>query len=62
MAGFLLFLFFSICSFIAARTSFKTTDLGKYSVPDKERIGHYIFFIIFGLANLYAALTFLIRS
>ena len=62
MAGFLLFLFFSICSFIAARTSFKTTALGKYSVPYKERIGHCIFFIIFGLANLYAALTFLIRS
>lgn len=62
MAGFLLFLFFSICSFIAARTSFKTTDLGKYSVPDKERIGYCIFFIIFGLANLYAALTFLMRS
>ena len=62
MAVFFFFLFFSICSFIAARTSFKTTDLGKYSVPDKERIGHCIFFIIFGLANLYAALTFLIRS
>ena len=45
MAGFLLFLFFSICSFIAARTSFKTTDLGKYSVPDKERIGHCIFLL-----------------
>lgn len=62
MAGFFFFLFFSICSFIAARTSFKTTALGKYSVPDKERIGHCIFFVIFGLANLYAALTFLMRS
>ena len=62
MAGFLLFLFFSICSFIAARTSFKTTDIGKYSVPDKERIGHCIFFIIFGLANLYAAFAFLMGS
>ena len=60
MAGFFLFLFCSICSFIAARTSFKTTELGKYSVPDKERIGHCIFFIIFGLANLYVAFTFLL--
>ena len=62
MAGFFFFLFFSICSFIAARTSFKTIALGKYSIPDKERIGHCIFFVIFGLANLYAALTFLMRS
>ena len=62
MAGFLLFLFFSICSFIAARSSFKTTALGKHSVPDKERIGHCIFFIIFGLANLYAAFAFLMGS
>ena len=62
MAGFFFFVFFSICSFIAARTSFKTIALGKYSIPDKERIGHCIFFVIFGLANLYAALTFLMRS
>ena len=62
MAGFFLFLFCSICAFIAARSSFKTTALGKYSVPDKERIGLCIFFIIFGLANLYAAFTFLMGS
>ena len=62
MAGFFLFLFCSICAFIAARSSFKTTALGKHSVPDKERIGHYIFFIIFGLANLYAAFAFIMGS
>lgn len=62
MAGFFLFLFCSICAFIAARSSFKTTALGKYSVPDKERIGLCIFFIIFGLANLYAAFAFLMGS
>lgn len=62
MAGFFLFLFCSICAFIAARSSFKTTALGKHSVPDKERIGHCIFFIIFGLANLYAAFAFLMGS
>ncbi|MBQ2984028.1 MAG: hypothetical protein IJD57_04455 [Candidatus Gastranaerophilales bacterium] len=62
MAGFLLFLFFSICSFIAARTSFKTTAIGKYSIPEKERIRDCIFFIIFGLANLYAAFAFLMGS
>ena len=60
MAGFFLFLFFSICCFIAARTSFKTTALGKYSIPDKERVRNCIFFIILGLANFYAAFTFLI--
>lgn len=62
MAGFFLFLFCSICAFIAARSSFKTTALGKHSVPDKERIGHCIFFIILGLANLYAAFAFLMGS
>lgn len=62
MAGFFLFLFCSICAFIAARSSFKTTALGKYSVPDKERIGLCIFFIIFGLANLYAAFASLMGS
>ena len=62
MAGFFLFLFCSICAFIAARSSFKTTVLGKHSVSDKERIGHCIFFIIFGLANLYAAFAFLMGS
>ena len=62
MAGFLLFLFFSICSFIAARTSFKTTALGKHSIPEKERIRDCIFFIIVVLANLYAAFAFLMGS
>ena len=62
MAGFLLFFFFSICSFIAARISFKTTALGKYSIPEKERIRDCIFFIIVGLANLYAAFAFLMGS
>ena len=62
MAGFFLFLFCSICAFIAARSSFKTTALGKYSVPDKERIGLCIFFIIFGLANLCAAFASLMGS
>lgn len=62
MAGFFLFLFCSICCFIAAKSWANTYELGKHSVPDKERIISCVIAIIFGLANLYVAFTFLLGS
>lgn len=59
MAGFFLFLFFSICCFVAAKISLNIYELGHYSVPDKERIKGCIIAIIFGLVSLFTAFKYL---
>ena len=60
MAGFILFLFCSICCFVAAKNSLNTYELGKHSVPDKERINGCIITTAFGLVGLYAAINCLL--
>lgn len=57
MAGFFLFLFFSICCFIAAKSVINSPGIN-----ERVKKTEIIFFIFFGIANLYAAFTFLIGS
>ena len=55
MAGFLLFLFCSICSFIAAKSVINSPGIN-----EKVKNTEILFFILFGIANLFAAFSCLI--
>ena len=55
MGGFILFLFCSICSFIAAKSVINSPGIN-----EKVKKTEIIFFILFGIANLFAAFSCLI--